>query len=104
MADRQKITSALDSQLRQVRDELLDVVVELSPDTTEAATAPELRDSFEKAVAPVSEAISRSGGEVVDSAWLNRTLRVKIPAAEVPELSDMREIAALDVPHQVSRG
>jgi hypothetical protein len=99
----QKITDALESQLQQEQDKLLDVIVELASDPAEPSTAPEMRAAFEKDVEPVSAAISRYGGEVVDSAWLNRTLRAKVPAVKVSELTDLREVAALDVPHRIER-
>lgn len=98
-----KITAELGSQLQQDRDRPLDVVVELSPDSTEASSAPEMRKAFEKDVAPVSELISRCGGEVTDTAWLNRTLRAKVPAASVPRIEDLGVVAALDVPHRITR-
>lgn len=96
-----KITDELGSQLQQNEDKVLDVIVELAPDPAEPATAPEMREAFEKAVEPVSAAISRYGGEVVNSAWLNRTLHAKVPATKVPELTDLQEVAALDVPHRI---
>ncbi len=98
-----KITDALGSRLERQEGELLDVIVELTPDPAEPATAPEMQEAFEKDVEPVSAAISRCGGEVVNSAWLNRTLHAKVPAIKVSELTGLREVAALDVPHRIER-
>lgn len=86
-----------------MQDEMLDVIVELTPEPVKPSTPPEMREAFERDVEPVSAAISRYGGQVVGSAWLNRTLRAKLPAVKVPELSDLHEIAALDVPHRIER-
>jgi hypothetical protein len=99
----EKITGALQSKLEQSEEPLLDVVVELIPDPVEADTAPEMQKQFEEAAQPVSAAIAGLGGEVMGSVWLNRTVRAKLPAVKVPELSRLQEVAAVDVPHQIHR-
>lgn len=97
-----KITPALDERIRaEADDRLLDVVVELAGDAPEGGM-PELRQAFRDAAAPVEERIARAGGEVLDGAWLNRTLRAKVPAARLRELGDLDQVAALDVPHRVT--
>jgi hypothetical protein len=99
-----KITPALGSRMRQDdADPLLDVIVELAPDAADGSM-PEAREAFEKAVEPVSSTIRQYGGEVTGGAWLNRTLRAKLPAASVHALTGLHEVAALDVPHRVTRG
>ncbi|HEU5251863.1 MAG TPA: hypothetical protein VFU16_00875 [Solirubrobacterales bacterium] len=97
-----KITDALERQLVAPPDVPLDVIVELAPDPVgSSATAAEMKESFEKAAAPVNEAIARKGGEVVDSVWLNRTLHAKVPAANVRDLTGLEEVAALDSPRPI---
>ena len=105
MADegQRKITEALVTQLGGAPDEVLDVIVELTPDPAgKPTTAPEMKESFEKAAQPVNEAITRHGGEVVDSVRLNRTLHAKVPAAKVAELTDLDEVVALDAPRGIT--
>jgi hypothetical protein len=99
----QKITEALETQLDSAPDNVLDVIVELAPDPGgEPTTAPEMKESFQKAAQPVNEAISRYGGEVVDSVWLNRTLHARVPAAKVTALTGLDEVAALDAPRPLT--
>jgi hypothetical protein len=98
----QKITEDLRSRLQQP-DAVLDVIVELAPEATKVRTVPERREAFEKAVEPVHDAIVRCGGEVVGSAWLNRTVRAKVPAVKVSALGDLHEVATLDIPHRIHR-
>ncbi|HEY6730199.1 MAG TPA: hypothetical protein VI039_04155 [Solirubrobacterales bacterium] len=99
---REKITEELGTQLGGAPDDLLDVIVELSPDpASESESMAAEKESFEKAAEPVDEAISRHGGEVIDKAWINRTLLAKIPAAKVAELTSLDEIVALDAPRQI---
>jgi hypothetical protein len=97
-----KITPALGSRLRSDGRELLDIIVELEPDTDDVSTAPKLQESFERAAEPVTSTISDLGGEVIGKAWLNRTLRAKVPAGRLRELTGLDEIAALDVPHRIT--
>src|SRR5215217_716889 len=100
----QKITPALGSRMQEERgDAPLDVIVELTPDPVEPESVPELREAFEKAVEPVNSAIARCGGEVTDAAWLNRTVRAKLSAAGVHELTELHGVARVDVPHRIAR-
>lgn len=95
----QKISPELGSRVASDGNSVLDVVVELGPDTQDAPTAPKLRQSFELAAEPVTSTITNLGGEIVGKAWLNRTLRAKIPAQRLAELTGLDEVALLDVPH-----
>jgi hypothetical protein len=106
-SDRQhgKITPALESRIgADQSDGLLDVIIELESDAPNDAppSVPKLREAFEQAAQPVGEVVTRLGGEVTDLTWLNRTLRAKVPAAGVHELSGLDGIAALDVPHRIT--
>jgi hypothetical protein len=98
-----KISPALESRLGAEDDDLLDVVVELERAAPEGSpSVPKLREAFERDAAPVSGAISSLGGEVTDQAWLNRTLRAKVPASAVSALADHDAVALLDVPHRLT--
>jgi hypothetical protein len=97
------ITPALEDRAQQESDDgLLDVVVELVPDSAAAPTVPAKRESFESAAAPVEVEISRLGGAVTGKAWINRTLRAQVPASRLSELSASEYVTALDVPHQIT--
>jgi hypothetical protein len=80
---------------------LLDVVVELHGDLEEAADMAAAKAAFERAAAPVSEAISGSGGEVLEGAWINHTLRARVPAASVPDVAGLEGVSVVDVPHAI---
>lgn len=80
---------------------LLDVVVELNGDLEEAADMATAKAAFERAAAPVSEVISGSGGEVLEGAWINGTLRARVPAGAVPDVAGMEAVSVVDVPHAI---
>lgn len=104
MSDLQtKITPELESRARSEDGEaLLDVIVELEPPAPERVSAAELKVAFRQAADPVAEAIAGLGGEVEGEAWINSTLRARVPVASLGDLSDLEAVAALDVPHQLT--
>jgi hypothetical protein len=83
-------------------DKLLDVIVELRQDPDQEQSATHLRESFSRAKEPVSDAISRLGGAITGEAWINHTLRARVPAYSLESLSDLDSVRALDVPHEIT--
>ena len=91
--------------------DLLDVIIELHQNKD--TEAPEnqsrterianLKESFSRNVAPLEETIRSIGGEVTGQAWLNQTLRVRLPADKIRLLSDYDQVAKLDLPHLLKR-
>lgn len=89
--------------------EVLDLVVELHPRRVESAPgasreeriAP-VRDAFQRDAAPVEAAIQALGGEVVDAAWINQTVRARLPAAGVARLAELSQVVMLDVARRLS--
>jgi hypothetical protein len=78
------------------------VIVELEPPSPERVSADELKVAFRQVADPVAEAIAGLGGEVKGEAWINSTLRARVPAASLGDLSELEPVAALDVPHQLT--
>jgi hypothetical protein len=78
---------------------VLDVVVELNGDLEEAADIAAAKAAFERAATPVSEVIAGSGGEVLEGAWINHTLRARVPAGAVLEIAGADGVSVVDVPH-----
>ena len=107
--DRAKLTDDLATQLDQASAaDVLEIVLELhAPGDLEATALPRSRaeqidlkkGAFGRAVAPVEEAIQSVGGEVTGTAWINQTLRARVPAEGVSQLSDLDVVAALDTPN-----
>jgi len=106
--DAAKLRSELSTRLAQAdADDVLDVVLELNPQAESAAATPRSRseeiafrkETFSHDVAPIEEAINESGGEVVSQAWINQTVLARVPARGVEQLSELDNVAVLDVPH-----
>ena len=78
---------------------MLDVVVELDGDLDEASDIATAKAAFERAATPVSKVISGSGGEVLEGAWINHTLRARVPAGSIPDVAGADGVSVVDVPH-----
>ena len=106
-----KLRSNLAEQLQKTAaSEPLDIILELYPQAESASTsALETRsrsekiaakkEAFSRNVALVEEAIHKVGGEITGLAWINQTVRARVPAQGVKELSQHEQVAALDIPH-----
>ena len=108
--DAAKLNPELATRLAQAdAHDVLDVVVELDPQSEPPAAAPQSRseqialrkETFGHDVVPVEEAIHEAGGEVLDRAWINQTVRARVPAQGVEQLSELEKVAALDVPRRL---
>ena len=105
-----KVTPDLASRIEVTDDEcLVDVVVELEappvpsavPSGDRAAAIAELKETFRAAADPVIRLVVALGGEVLGEAWLNRTLRVRVPASAIAELSAASGVSAVDIPRRI---
>ena len=91
--------------------ELLDVIIELhqkkeaeaTPSQSRTERIANLKETFSRKIAPLEETIRQIGGEVTGQAWINQTLRVRVPADKVKLLSAYDQIAKLDLPHLLKR-
>jgi len=107
-----KLSAELSDELeKKDSGELLDVILELRKDS-QPATAQTvgsrsekiaaLKEAFERNRAPVEEIVRKVGGEVTGSAWINQTVRARVPAKKVKELAEHEKIIAVDIPHPLT--
>lgn len=94
-------------------DDWLEVIVELEPDQkseagletksrTEKIAA--LKEEFLQNISPLEETVRKLGGEITGRAWINRSVRVRVPARNIKELAKVGGVAILDVPHRLTAG
>jgi hypothetical protein len=106
-----KISDKLSEKIKGTSaSDLLDVIIELHPHADSAAATETLsrsekiaalKGAYARNVAPVEEAVRQAGGEVTGHAWINQTVRARVPADRVRELSEHERIAVLDAPHPI---
>src|SRR5262249_12236005 len=88
---------------------MLEVIIELHDSSEPLAQQDQsrqekiaaMRESFIRDVAPIEDAVQRAGGEVTGHAWINRTLRARVPAGEIEQLAVNEQIARIDMPHKL---
>ncbi|HYL04688.1 MAG TPA: hypothetical protein VE075_01530 [Thermoanaerobaculia bacterium] len=57
-----------------------------------------LKQVFSASAEPIERAIERSGGEVLDRAWLNQSLKARLPREAVEALGEREDVERLDMP------
>ena len=111
MAD-SKLSQQLRERLdRAPQDSFVDVILEILPPEpsgiSKSGSRQERiaagRQQFLDAVAPVERRVEGLGGQVLDQAWLNHTLRVRVPARSVAELTESEWVASADTPKPLTR-
>ncbi len=100
-----KISAALVDHLANTSDVNVELVVELKPAEPSHVGASSreeriarLREAFEREAAPVEAAIRSAGGKVLERAWLNQTVRARVPRTAVEVLAALDEVFLLDLP------
>jgi hypothetical protein len=84
----------------------VEVIVELqSVEMPKAASRQEsmaaMKEGFERELRPVAAKIIEAGGQVLETAWLNQTVRSRIPAREVSHLAEHEAVSGIDLPHKL---
>jgi hypothetical protein len=90
--------------------DLVEVVLELHRRDTSAQAAAGLRsekiaalkESFNRDADPVEEMIRRVGGEVTGRAWINQTIRARVPAQKIKQLATHEKVRTVDLPHPIT--
>lgn len=81
----------------------IEVIVELHPIEVPPAGSREQRIAaakagFERELQDVAEKIEEVGGQVIEAAWLNQTVRSRIPAAGLSQVAETDAVTAIDLP------
>ena len=105
-----KLTKQLRERLdRTPSDDLIDVVLEIVapiPPPAGASRSEAIasrRKHFLEAVAPVEQRIQQMGGKVLEHAWINQTVRARVPAGTLDQLTESDDVASVDMPAPLSR-
>ena len=110
--DGSKLTKELRERLEHVPgDSIVEVIVEINGGESESLRAgvsrgeqiATRRRQFLETVAPVERQIHSIGGEVIDHAWVNQTLLVRVPAGSVDQLTESDCVASVDAPARLRR-
>jgi len=104
-----KLSAALRHRLAGIPEgHPVEVVVEVG---RKAATAPAdaasgdraqkiaaLKKDFSASAAPIEQAIERCGGTVLDRAWINQSIKARLPREAVEALGEREDVELVDTP------
>jgi hypothetical protein len=84
----------------------LEVIIELQPlEMPKAASRQErmaaMKEGFERELRPVAEKIIQAGGQVLETVWLNQTVRGRLPAGSVEQVAEDETVSGIDLPHKL---
>jgi hypothetical protein len=102
------VTSRLTAKARhQHDDDALDVIVELNsePPATTGTREEQIakrKAAFDADADDVKDVIQRLGGEVLDAAWINQTIRGRVPKRSLARLARHKRVAAIDAPAPIT--
>ena len=108
MGDGRKVTSELEADVERRSDgEPFDVVVELTPAASPSSGSrgeriAQAKTAFERQAEAVRRVITEAGGEVLGSAWINQTLRTRLPKQLLEQLAGDDRVARLDVTRAIT--
>jgi hypothetical protein len=85
----------------------VEVVVEMQPVVvpstgSRASRIEAVRAGFEQELRGVAERIAAVGGEVLETAWINQTVRSSIPAAELLRVAEDDAVTGIDLPRPLT--
>lgn len=106
----QKISSELAKHLENPDqgENSIDVVVELTRESVQKGgdysrqqkiTA--LKESFSQKKSAVERVVEEAGGQILEQAWLNQTLQIRVPAHSINSLCEIEDVILLDIPHSL---
>ena len=104
-----KLTSNLRQQLAATpKGHSVEVVVEVGkkaasepPPGDRAQKIAAMKQSFSVSSEPIERAIESSGGKVIDRAWINQSLKVRLPREAVEALSEREDVERVDTPRTI---
>lgn len=107
-----KLTDKLAEHIEKTADDMLEIIVELDPargdeivsqsgEMSRQDRITKLREDFADQAAAVASAIEKAGGEILDQAWINKTLKVRVPVKNIGDITGEKEVTAVDLPETV---
>lgn len=103
-----KISPPLADALEEGGNDPVDVIVEVAspraadvPGASRAEKIANLKAAFDRSAQPVAARIRGMGGEVTGEAWINCSLRARLPRKLVQTLADEDQVVKLDLPGRI---
>ena len=105
-----KLSAELQAQVQShAESDVLEVIVELRPEQTvpgeqtgsRAERIEHRKQAFDSSASPVQSAIEALGGQVTGRAWINCSMRAKVPVKALESLAEVERVGMVDVPRAI---
>lgn len=110
MSDNNKISGSLENYLSKNKLSDVEVVIELNPVNFQTHTSVSqkekmaiVKEAFNKAIKPLEKIINNKGGNILHSAWINQTIKARIPTQFISDLANENSVATIDLPRSISK-
>jgi Cu/Ag efflux pump CusA len=104
----QKISKSLQQYLLKTRPSTVEVVVELHtisshqyPFLSKQEKIKSIKQSFNEDLEIINHVLQDNGGKIIDTAWINKTVKIMIPVQGLDELANIQSVEIIDLPHQL---
>jgi len=107
-----KITNNLkDHLLHAEKEATIEVVIALQPVLlpggsellSRSQKMANIKQAFNEELEPVAREINNLGGNILEAAWINQTINVKVSTGCIEELAQLKEVAGIDLPTTLTR-
>lgn len=108
-----KLTEKLAQHIEKTSGaDMVDIIVELDPargqeimsgsaELSRQDCIAKLKEDFTDQASAVAAAIEKAGGEILDHAWINKTLKVRVPVESIDRITADKEVTAIDLPEKI---
>lgn len=98
----EKLSEELASRIESVAaTDMVDIVVEIEAPASKPPSVSATITRFKETSTPVTQTIEQVGGEVIGSAWINSTVRARVPASAVSKVAALQNVERIDIPSQL---
>lgn len=105
-----KVTEDLQQVLENCNSKTeIDVIIELNPPmqgiqgngSSRAESVAQRKFVFNQMLQPIVAYINTIGGNVLNSAWINHTIKARVKKSYIDELAKINTVTTIDTLHQV---
>ncbi len=62
-----------------------------------------IKRSFTEDLDSINHVMQDKGVKIIDTAWINKTIKMKVPLASLDELSNINSVENIDLPQQLKK-
>lgn len=100
-----KYTIPLKNYLRQYRPSSIEVILELGKDnmyvpyipTSKQEKITRRKQDFGYQAKNIADMVEHLGGIILDSVWLNNTIRVQVPTSSLEQIAEISNVEHIDI-------